>query len=318
MGLGFSKIRLSPLLRGFFILRQLRTPNFSQELISLNARSSQDEHRIRNSSDDFSSGLRIALSVHGSVVRAIYDEDWTFTRFSQDTPLPATSDHGRSYGIESADEDSTTIVADQARHMVDEEQSQSVHESITRWLDRPPSTNYVIEETTPETQFTFGSPSEESFRHSVSVDEVNIVLARRDVSLFRATSQGDWQLHRPSEVQDEARTRRSSSQSSRGSNRRPRRVRRRLAEIDSDVVEKLIGFSFTSARWERKLSRPYSRPVGPRALARRQQPCISHVQATMRPSSNPAHGLRLLEGEGSEASRSQLSQESGLRARISY
>ncbi|KAI4189102.1 MAG: hypothetical protein L6R41_001709 [Letrouitia leprolyta] len=268
---------------------------------ALDVGDSQSERRIRNSFDGFSSRLYDAASVNESIVSNIRDEDWIFTGFSHDMPLPSASDHGRSYGTDDTEQDPTTFVTEQIHHMANKEYSQTAQERITRWLGRLPSTHYVTEESTVESESSPGSSSEESFGCSVSFNKVNIVLAKRGESLFRKRSQGDWELRRPSEVQEEARTQRSSSQSSWGSNEGPRCVRQRLDEIDFDVVEGLKGFSFTSTRWGRKLSRPDSRPMSPRALACEQQRSVPHVQATVE-TPCPAHDFWVLQSGSSEAS----------------
>lgn len=281
----------------------------------LDARDSRGEYRSRASFDGCGSGLIRAIPDDGSIISNIGFEEWTFTGFSQDMPFLTTGIHRQRHSTSDANQDLASFAAEEARYIIDEDHSQAAEERITHWLDRLPDTNCVTEGTTAESMLGVGSSSEESFGRSVSFNEVNVVLAKRGTSLLKERSQEDWELRRPSEVQEEARTRRSSSQSSWGSNEWPRHIRRGLDKIDFGVIDELKDFKFTSTRRGRKPNRPDSPPRSPGALAcqlwpersdfsscQGQQLCIFHVHATMEPTFDKADGVQPVQGESSESS----------------
>ncbi|KAL8721071.1 MAG: hypothetical protein Q9225_002182 [Loekoesia sp. 1 TL-2023] len=249
----------------------------------------------RASFDEFSTKLVEAVSDDRSVISNLRSEDWTFTGFPEDLPLPTADNHGRRYSIDDANLNLATFGEGQTEFVAEREDSHAAQEHITHWLDRLPDANVVGEENMTKSLLGFGSSSEESSVRPVSFNEVNVALAKRDRSAFLERSGGPWELRRPSEVQERAQTQ-WSSQSSWGSDEGPRLYRRGFDNIDWDVVDELKGFSFTSPRRGRRVTRPDFPPMSPRAVGCRlwpERPDLSasqgqgdifHVHATVKPS----------------------------------
>lgn len=267
-------------------------------------------HHSQASFDDFSTELVKAVSDDRSVISNIRSKDWTFTGFPEDLPLPAVDNHGRRYSISNANLDLTTFGDGQTHIVAKREDSQSAQEHIMHWLDRLPDANSVGERNMTKSLLSFGSSSEESSVRPVSINEVNVALAKRDRSVFLERSGGPWELRRPSEVQEEAQTQ-WSSQSSWGSEEGPRLYRRGFDNIHWDVVDELKGFSFTLPRRGRRVTRPGFPPMSPRAVGCRLWPerpdwsifqgqgDIFHVHATVEPSDGVTNEVQTAKKERS-------------------
>ncbi|KAL8834442.1 MAG: hypothetical protein Q9170_003738 [Blastenia crenularia] len=280
---------------------------------NLATQSEPNKHRSRGSFDDFSDELVKAISNDGSMISNIRHEEWTFTGFPDNRPLPTTDSHGRSFSISDADLDLASFPIQQAQFTTDGQSSHATQQHITHWLDRLPETyEYgAAGGDFSESTLRSGDSSEDSFIRSVSYDEVKVVLATRGRSLFKEQLDRNWELRRLSEVQ-EAAQRRSSSLSSWECDREPRWYKPRFDKIDWTVIDELKDFSFSTASRGRRLTRPDFPPMSPRAVACKLWPKrpdfsmlqgdvdIFHAHAPLKPSSDQMNGVQPSKGEDME------------------
>ncbi len=179
-------------------------------------------------------------------------------------PLPTTDMHGRRYSIGHTDLKLTDFGAEQL--VVEAEEFPVRGQQAVRWLDRLPNTEIALEGSLTSSSLSFDSCSESQAPRSISFNAVNVAIAKRGPSAFREVSGGPWELRRPSEVQKEAQ-RRLSSQSIWGSNEdQIVRFRRGFDNIDWAVVDELRAFRWRAPCPRRRLTRPGSPPMSPKAL----------------------------------------------------
>ncbi|KAI4137774.1 MAG: hypothetical protein L6R39_007105 [Caloplaca ligustica] len=225
-------------------------------------------HRRHASPDEFGSqaGLVDAISDDGTFPSPVKEEDCVFTGFP-DMPMPTIHNPGRRFSLSDADLDIADFGAGQ--YIVEEGGSPAARENVTRWLDTLPEADTAREEAMTESPQSY-SGSSEGPAVFVSYNEVNVALAKRNLSAFRELPERPWELRRPSEVQAEVQAeaqRRRLSQSSWGSHEGPEDRLNRLRRVDFALLEELKSFSFTTRRRGRCLTRPDFPPMSPRAVA---------------------------------------------------
>ena len=292
----------------------MHAPNESERTTAIQEQQHRDStlHR-RNSFEGFSEELVDAISDDDSPISSIKDEEWAFTDFAEQMPIPMVESSDRKCSMGDGDLDIANFPTGQIGFVVEEEDSHRVYGHSTYCLDSLSNANDITEESQSESITDSTSFSEDSCGSPICYNEVNALLATRGLSLFRELSDRPWELRRPSEVEEE--TRRRTSQSSWGSYEVPSRGRRqRYDTIDWAIVEELKAFRFSSPRRGRRVARPDFPPMSPKTIACKLWPelpdfmasqeldNILHVHAHTQPSQKETNEVQVVQGGSNRAS----------------
>lgn len=235
-----------------------------------------------------------AIGDDRNIATEIREEDCMLTGFRDEMLVPTINNLCQRYSIGCTDLDLNDFGAEQFVG-AGEEEFPMRQQHTKRWLDRLPDADTAAEERMTRSTLNFDSSGDESSGRLISLNEVNVVLAKRDLSLFREVSGGPWELRRASEVRDETR-RRKSSESSWRSDEGGMYRRRHFGQIEWAVVDELKAFSFRTPPRGRTLTRPDHPPMSPKALACKlwperpdfsvplEQQDIFHIHAIVDPS----------------------------------